>query len=161
MPATLFPLPAFGNIPRRPKVRGNPWRTLLSAARLLNNGLRARLAYWVRIRPLLRRNSVVLLDRYYYNYYLDPDSVKYSGPAWLVDRMRPLFPRPDLVVLLKAPPDVLLARKQELSEAEIRRQSAVLDHLPFQAAHTLEVAASQPAADIARTILSKILELAS
>jgi thymidylate kinase len=108
----------------------------------------------------VRRNSLVLLDRYYYNYYLDPDSVKYSGPTGWVDRMRPLFPRPDLVVVLKAPPDVLLARKQELSEAEIRRQSAVLDQLQFQAAHTLEVAASRPAADIALTILQKIIKIA-
>jgi len=161
MPDALFPLPEYGNVPRKPKVGSNPWRLLLSAARLLNNGVRARLAYWVRIRPLLRRNSLVLLDRYYYNYYLDPDSVKYSGSTWLVDRMRPLFPRPDLVVLLRAPPDVLLACKQELSEAEIRRQSAVLDHLQFQAAHTLEVAASRPAADIALTILHKILEIAN
>ncbi len=159
MPATLFPLPEFGNVPRKPKVGRNAWRSLLSAARLLNSGLRARLAYWVRIRPLLRRNSLILLDRYYYNYYLDPNSVRYSGPPWLVDRLRSLFPAPDLVVLLKAPPEVLLARKQELSEAEIRRQSAVLDHLPLQAGHTLEVAAAQPPADIARTILRKIIEI--
>ena len=160
LPTVLFPLPEFGNVPRKPKLESTRWRSLLSTARLLNSGLRARVAYWVRIRPLLRRNSIVLLDRYYYNYYLDPNSVKYTGPAWLVDRMRPLFPRPDLVITLKAPPEVLLARKQELSEAEIRRQGAVLDHLEFQAAHTLEVAASQPAADIAQTILRKIIEIA-
>jgi hypothetical protein len=64
-------------------------------------------------------------------------------------------------VVLKAPPDVLLARKQELSETEICRQSAVLDQLQFQAAHTLEVAAGQPAADIARMILHKILAIAN
>jgi thymidylate kinase len=161
LPTVLFPLPEFGNVPRKPKLESTLWRSLLSAARLLNSGLRARVAYWVRIRPLLRRNAIVLLDRYYYNYYLDPDSVKYSGPAWLVDWLRPLFPRPDLVVKLKAPPEVLLARKQELSGAEIRRQSAVLDDLKIEAAHTLEVAAVRPAADIARTILTKILEIAS
>jgi hypothetical protein len=161
MPDTLFPLPEFGNVPRKPKARSNPWRSLLSAARLLNNGVWARLAYWVRIRPLLQRNSLVLMERYYYNYYLDPDSVNYSGPTWLLERMRPLFPRPDLVVLLKAPADVLLARKQELSETEISRQSAVLDRLQFQATHTLEVTAGRPAVDIALTILQKIIEIAN
>jgi len=160
LPAVLFPLPEYVNVPRKPRLGVTPWRSLLSAARLLNSGLRARAAYWLHIRPLLRRNSLVLLDRYYFNYYLDPDSVKYTGPAWLVDRARPLFPRPDLIVTLKAPPEVLLARKQELSEAEIRRQSVVLDHLSLQAAHTLEVAASQPAAEIAQTILRKIIEIA-
>jgi hypothetical protein len=157
----LFPLPEFGDVPRKPKVVSDPWHSLLSAARLLKNGVLVRLAYWVRIRPLLRRNSLVLLDRYFYNYYLDPDSVKSSGPTWMVERMRGLFPQPDLVVVLKAPPDVLLARKQELSETEICRQSAVLDQLQFQAAHTLEVAAGQPAADIARMILHKILAIAN
>lgn len=160
LPETLFPLPEFRNVPRKPKMGSQPWHSLLSATRLLSSGFRCRLAHWLRIRPLLRRNSLVLLDRYYYNYYLDPDSVRFSGPEWWVDRLRPLFPQPDLVVVLKAPPDVLLARKQELSEAQIHRQSARLGNMEFQAAHLLEVDACQPAADIARAILGKIIAIA-
>jgi len=44
-----------------------------------------------------------------------------------------LFPAPELIITLSAPPEVLLQRKQELSEPEIRRQAATLSALKFSA----------------------------
>ncbi len=157
---TTFPLSEPGNLPRKREQRRSLLGSLLSAARLLKNLLLANLAHRLRVRPLLRRNSFILVDRYFYNYFLDPVSVKYYGPAWLLERVRRWFPRPDLVVVLKAPPEVLLARKQELSREEILRQSARLEQLRFEARETLVVDASLPPEEIARAIWEKAAALA-
>ena len=155
-----FPLPEAGNLPRKPEQQRSLLNSVLSAARLLKNLLLARLAHALRVRPLLWRNSLVLVDRYFYNYFIDPVSVKYYGPSWLLRWVCRWFPRPDLVVVLRAPPEVLLARKQELSREEILRQSAVLDHLKFAAGETLVVDASRPATEIARAIWDKAAAIA-
>src|SRR5258706_2611784 len=137
-----LPLPEFRNLPRKPTLTSNPIRSLLSIARLLKNLVLSNVAHWVRVGPMLRRSGLVLVDRYYYNYYLDPVSVKYYGPAWLLGRLCPFFPRPDLVVVLRAPAEVLLGRKQELSAEEISRQNALLDRVPFEAGQVLKMDAS-------------------
>lgn len=156
-----FPLPEHGNLSRKPELRRDAFRSGLSVARLGKNLLSANLAYWLRVRPLLRRNALVLVDRYFYNYFLDPVSVKYYGPAWLLERVRRWFPRPDLVVVLKGPAEVLLARKQELAREEILRQSAILERLRFEAAQMLEVDATEPAEEVARKVWQKIVGLGS
>jgi len=154
-----FPSPDHRNLPRKPMRTHSLVRSLFSASRLGKNLLRANLAYWLRVRALLRRNSLVLVDRYFYNYFLDPVSVKYYGPAWLAESLRPLFPRPDLVVVLEAPADVLLARKQELSREQVIRQIDLLRRLRLDAAHTLRLDARRPAPENARAIWKKLVEL--
>jgi thymidylate kinase len=150
-----FPLPEYRNLPRKPELSRNFLRACLSAARLFKNLLLATLAYWLRVRPGLRRNSLVVVDRYFYNYFLDPVSVKYYGPGWLLERVRRLFPRPELLVVLKAPAAVLLARKQELSSQELERQNVLLDQLRFES-KPLVLDASQPAVETARKILEAL-----
>jgi hypothetical protein len=152
----LFPLPDFRE--RRPssKKKPNALRSMLSVARLSKNLLLTNLAYFFRIKPLLRHNGLVLLDRYYYNYYLDPASVSYYGPKWLVDKARRFFPRPDLIVTLHASPNVLLSRKNELTEAEALSQNAILEQLGLEADHTLKLDASLPAPELARVAMQNI-----
>jgi len=156
-----FPLPDFQNTPRKPKRERSLVQSALSTTRLCKNLLWANLAYLFCIRRLVRQGSLVVMDRYYYNYYLDPVSVKYYGPRWLLDLSRRLFPKPDLVVVLKTPTDTLLARKQELSPEEIVRQKNLLEQLPFAARHTLEVDAARPPDVTAREILRKAAEVAA
>jgi len=157
---TVFPLPEYGNVPRKPALNRNLVRSAMSIARLSKNVLMANLAYWLRLRSLLQDGSLVLIDRYFYNYFLDPVSVKYYGPTGLLRRLCRWYPQPDLVVVLQAPPEVLLARKQELSREEILRQSAALAQLPYGAAQTLVLDATAPATEIAQAILEKAGRLA-
>lgn len=66
------------------------------------------------------RGHLVLIDRHFYLDYL---AVKFSNPAprtvlaWRVHDflMERVYPRPNLTLYLDAPPEVLFARKQELS----------------------------------------------
>jgi len=154
-----FPLPEYRNLPRKPELPRSAFNSLLSVLRLVKNIGLANLTFWLRIRPLLRRGYLVLVDRYFYNYHLDPVSVKYYGPPGLLARAERWFPRPEVVVTLSAPPEVLLQRKQELSETEIRRQAATLAALKFSAP-VLAADARRPAAEVAQTVMQRLIEVA-
>jgi thymidylate kinase len=154
-----FPLPEFRNLPRKMELPRSALNALLSVTRLTKNVVLANLTYWVRIRPLLRRGYLVLVDRYFYNYWLDPVSVKYYGPPGLLALAGRLFPAPELIITLSAPPEVLLQRKQELSEPEIRRQAATLSALKFSAP-VLAADASRPASEVAQTVMRRIVATA-
>jgi thymidylate kinase len=129
---------------------------LISTLRLFKNLALTRLAWRLKVQKLMRRKTLVIIDRYFYNYYLDPVSVRYYGPSSLVDKVRPAFPRPDLIVVLKAPAATLRARKQELSEEQIHQQSAVLQQIALDSPQSMVVDATRPAAEIAREVLARI-----
>lgn len=153
-----LPLPAFADQPRKKELPRSPLNSFLSAARLLKNALLARVAYHWRVRSQVQSGRLVLVDRYFYNYHLDPASVKFSGPDWLLKMLLPLFPKPDFVITLDAPPEILLSRKRELSEPEIRRQSAVLKSLKFGSMPVIAADAAKPADEVASQTLQALLK---
>ena len=69
------------------------------------------------------------------------------------------FPAPDLAVVLSAPAQVLLARKRELSETEIRRQTTILETMKIHAGKTIHLDATQPPAILAEAILNAANEI--
>lgn len=76
----------------------------------------------LRFRPLVARNSLVLVDRYYYDFLIDPLRYRLDLPSWIVRLGACFVPQPDLVFFLDAPADVILGRKQELPCEELQRQ---------------------------------------
>jgi hypothetical protein len=156
-----LPLPEFQNLPRKAPQPKNLWNALLSAGRLAKNAVLINLAWLVHVRPLVDRGYLVLVDRYIYNYHLDPVSVKYAGPAWLLTLAQKWFPRPDAVITLNAPMEVLLQRKQELPDAEIIRQTAVLGAMRFDTGQVVRSDASLPAKKVAQYTMSQIVKVAA
>ena len=77
----------------------------------------------------------------------------------MLEKVRRYYPRPDLVVVLKAPAPILLARKRELTPEEIHRQNAILEQLPLDSSHTLIVDATRPPEESAREIWDEMLTL--
>lgn len=87
----------------------------------------------VRWRPVVAVNGLVVVDRYFFDFLVDPLRYRLNLPAGLVRLLgRFLVPSPDLVVILDAPEDTLLARKQELPRAELSRQRAAYRQLPAE-----------------------------
>ncbi len=70
----------------------------------------------------MARSRLVLADRHYIDVLLDQRRYRYGGPLWLLHLIWRVIPKPDLVVLLDAPSEVLVARKKELPVEEIERQ---------------------------------------
>ena len=59
--------------------------------------------------------GLVLFDRYHGDLLVDPTRYRYGGPMAVAKLIVRFMPRPDFVVFLDAAPEILLARKQEVS----------------------------------------------
>ncbi len=67
-------------------------------------------------------NGLVLVDRYYFDFFVDLRRYRLNVAQKLLQWGEKLVQSPDLVVLLDAPTEVLLNRKQELPASELNRQ---------------------------------------
>ena len=73
-------------------------------------------------RPVTFRGGLVLVDRYYYDFFVDQRRYRLQVPQGIVRLGYVPLKKPDLVVLLDAPAEVLQGRKQEVPLAETERQ---------------------------------------
>ena len=72
------------------------------------------------------KGELVIFDRYYYDYLIQPGM---SLPPGLMLAGLKLIPQPDLVIYLKNDPETILGRKGELSREELERQGRVCREL--------------------------------
>jgi len=75
--------------------------------------------YWLVIYPKILRTTLVVGERYFPDVLVQPERYGFAVPRWLMRSAAWFVPRPDLIVLLKDDPDVIHARKPELSPARI------------------------------------------
>ncbi|MBK8189615.1 MAG: hypothetical protein IPK79_04115 [Vampirovibrionales bacterium] len=68
-----------------------------------------------RARSSHERPPLIIFDRYFHDVIIDPKRYRYAGPPWLASVVSRWIPKPDVMIALNAPPDILRARKQELS----------------------------------------------
>lgn len=75
--------------------------------------------------PRLRQNhQLVLFDRYIYDILVDPRRYRMERLRGWMRWMLKAAPKPDLLVIVSAPVDMVQARKQEVSPEETARQMA-------------------------------------
>jgi thymidylate kinase len=79
---------------------------------------------FLRVRPALRRGSWVVLERGWWDIAVDPLRYRLSAGDRLAGRLGRLLPRPDLQVVLEAPPETITERKAELDRDELLRQAS-------------------------------------
>lgn len=111
------------------------------------------------------RGNIVIFDRHFFIDYYAHD-VAGDGDLALANRvhgamLRHLYPRPDLVIMLDAPPEVLFSRKQEgtLALLEQRRQEylKIQEVLP----HFVVVDATQPQEHVAQQVCDILQEFST
>lgn len=68
------------------------------------------------------KKKLVIFDRYYYDYFADMKRYRYNLSTKWAWAFRFIIPKPDLIIVLDAPSDVIYKRKQELEKSEIERQ---------------------------------------
>ena len=111
----------------------------------------------LRLRPVTFRGGLVLIDRYYYDFFVDQRRYRLRAPPALVRLGHCLLKKPDLVLLLDAPAGILQRRKQEVPLAETERQRLAYRQLVQQLPNGRIMDASQPpdkvGADLNRAIL--------
>jgi thymidylate kinase len=78
--------------------------------------------YLLSVYPRLVKSTLVVLDRYYHDLLVHPEGYRYGGSLGLARIVGRFVPSPHLVILLDAPPDVIQARKQELTFEETAQQ---------------------------------------
>jgi thymidylate kinase len=119
-----------------------------------------RAAYWfvydnwgrLPVRLTKARGGLALFDRHLIDILVDPVRYRYGGPRFVLDLVARFTPRPDLVILLYAPGEVLHARKPEMTLAETQRQSQAYLDLVRTLPNGHVVDASQPFAKVLRDV---------
>jgi thymidylate kinase len=101
----------------------------------------------------------VLHDRHLVDALVDPDRYRYAGPRWLLRLIWRLIPKPDLIVLLDAPAEVLQARKQEVAFEVTARQRDAYRALLGELGGGRVVDVSGPMEQVASDVDNIILKL--
>jgi len=102
--------------------------------------------------------TLQIWDRYYHDILVDSKRYRYGGPVWVARLIGKLVPKPDLWILLDAPPEVLQARKKEVPYKETARQRDAYLRLISEMPSYAIVDASKPVDNVIveteRTILN-------
>jgi thymidylate kinase len=158
-----FPEPARSARPELPPPSTGagglaPVQAVRAAARLANR-IAEETARHVRIRRYARSGRIVLLDR---DFLFDYDATDVRAPNRSLERrihgfvITRLLPRPDLVVLLDAPADVLYARKGEWSLDYLERRRADYRAALRHARRSVVVDTTRPLGEVIDEVLRAI-----
>ena len=115
---------------------------------------------YLSVHVALARSVLVLYDRHFLDILIDVKRYRYGGPVWIPRLIWHLMPKPDLVILLNAPPEVIQSRKQEVSFEETERQCKAYLSLvsTLTNGHVVDAAQGQNgvATDVSKIILQHL-----
>jgi thymidylate kinase len=160
--------PALLHVLRRRRERRTDQPHALPARSVAISLLRA--AYWLayytlgylRLHFMLARSTLVLNDRHFVDILVDPKRYRYGGPMWLLRLIWRLIPKPNLFVLLDAPPEVLQSRKQEVPFDVTAQQRTAYLNLVQELKNGVIVDANRPralvSADVSNLIVQQIVQ---
>jgi thymidylate kinase len=137
-----------------------PRGLVLSCLKLLYMFAQSWLAHLLRVLSWLARGQLVIADRYFLDYAIDPQRYRLAASSVrLASLLGRLAPVPDLQFVLDVPANELQRRKPEVSLGESRRQrqeyAARIARLP----NTALVNADRPVTDVSIDISREILQL--
>lgn len=114
--------------------RAKPAGTISSLVRITYYWLDYIIGYQILVRKDIKTYKFTVFDRYSYDFIVDPGRTRLGLPKWIRKTYVKFMAHPKIVFYLKADPDVIYKRKQELTLEEIKRQNEIY----------LEVAKSHP-----------------
>jgi hypothetical protein len=138
---------------------GQPSRgSVMSLAYLAYHWVEYLLGGWLHFLPVRFRNGLVLIDRYYFDFAVDPQRYRLRVSPGLVRTIFRCVPQPDLVFLLDAPPAVLQARKAEVPAAETERQRHAFQELVARLPNARVVDCGQSLDEVVTVIAAQTLD---
>ena len=79
--------------------------------------------YWIKVYPVLvRKSSIWIFDRYYYDYLIDQKRARIRLPLELIKFFKVFVPKPNLIFCLGTEPSEIFKRKPELPIEEVEKQ---------------------------------------
>jgi thymidylate kinase len=137
-----------------------PRGVLLSCVKLQYLLLRCWLAHLVLVLPRVAAGELVIFDRYFGDYAIDPHRYRlpYELSFWAAVLSR-FAPRPHRQFVLDVPGTELQRRKREVTPDEsLRQRHAYVERLG-RASNTIIISANRPISDVAGEIGNEILRL--
>ena len=134
-----------------------PYSALFSLAKTFFYFADHWLGYWLRVFPAKVRNELVIFDRSFEDQVIDPRRYRLSGARGLARCLKVLLPKSDLTFVLDADPDLLHARKPELSLDELRRQREALRQLAATTRRSFVISAAQPPEEVERLVRQRVI----
>ena len=113
------------------------------------------LGWWRGLRNA-SRDGLVLFDRFHGDLLIDPRRYRYGGSLWLARLASRLMPQPDLILYLDAPPEVLLARKQEVSREALERSRECYLLFGKQHRQFILIDVNRPLDEVLTDVISRI-----
>lgn len=113
------------NVPVTEPHKDPPYSVVLSAGKVAYLYVDYLLGWVLRVRPFVKRGGFVILQRGWWDQAVDPLRYRLRTSPRLLWMLGRLLPKPDLLLILEASPEVVFARKTELSMDELTRQQQV------------------------------------
>ena len=113
--------------------------------------------WWLHVTPALSKKGLVIIDRYYYDFFVDQRRYRLNLPQWIVKLGFVFVKKPDLVFCLDADPEILQARKKEVSFEECARQRNAYRDLVEQLPNGHMIDASQPLEKVVHDVQSIVM----
>jgi len=116
------------------------------------------IGYFFTVWPDLAGSRMAINHRYFVDSIADPRRYRYKGPIWLLKLVWKVAVKPDVIILLDAPAEVVQARKKEVAFEETARQRGAYRSLvePMRNGHIVD--ATQPASKVAADVEKIILD---
>lgn len=114
--------------------------------------------WWLRIFPATFKGGLVVIDRFYFDFFVDQKRYRLRVPPSLVKIGYGLLPQPDLVFLLDAPAEVLQQRKKEVPAEESARQRAAFVELMKDVKNSVVLDATKAPEIIANDVEEAVLD---
>jgi len=115
------------------------------------------LGYLLQTYPAKVRNELVVYDRSFEDVFIDPRRYRLSGGHAFARVLNKLLPRPDLMIVLDADPELVHARKPELAVEELRRQRQALRKLTGESSHCVIISAANTPERVASEVQSRMI----
>ena len=135
----------------------SPRNRLLSLFYLAGHWCEYLLGSLLLLRPVRFRNGLVIMDRFYCDFLVDQRRYQLQVSEFLIRWGYVLLPKPALIFLLDAPPEVLQSRKREVPFEETVRQRAAFLKLVQGLPNSRIINAARPPEDVAKDITRHIL----
>lgn len=145
--------------PRAERVYPLPYPSPVAVAKTLYLFVDWVLGWMLRLRPFVASGGWVVMERGWWDHAVDPRRYRLRPGARLPMWLGRILQQPDLIVVLEAPPEVVLERKPQLKEDELLRQMRAWRSILPPRQRRIYVDASLPLDDVVRTVALELERL--